>query len=94
MSAAAEQPPWSPWLLRFILKGVAACCGILSAGCMIFFFWVLSLLARNRSLLPITLLLLPVALECHPVGLPLVEHCGCLRLTAPSTRRGLRQDRC
>lgn len=68
MSARVKQPQWSPWLLRIILKGVGACCGILSAGSMIFFFWVLSLSARNHFLLPITLLLLPVSLVVILVG--------------------------
>jgi hypothetical protein len=38
---------------------------------MILFFWNLSLPARNRFLLPITLLLLPVALVVILVGCPL-----------------------
>ncbi len=68
MSAGSERPPWSPWLFRAFLRGVAACCGVMSAGSMIFFFWVLSLSGRNRFLLPITLLLLPVALVVILVG--------------------------
>jgi hypothetical protein len=38
---------------------------------MVFFFWVLSLSARHRMLIPITLLLLPVALVVILVGCPL-----------------------
>jgi hypothetical protein len=71
MSAVPEQPPWSPWLLRALLKGVAAGCGVLSAGCLIFFFWSLALTARNPFLIPITLLLLPVALGVILLGCPL-----------------------
>src|SRR5713101_5591753 len=71
MSAILEQPPWSPWLLRVLLMGASACCGVLSAVSMIFFFWVLSLSARHPLLLPITLLLLPVALVVIVVGCPL-----------------------
>jgi hypothetical protein len=71
MSAVPKQRPWSPWVIRALLKVVAAACGVLSAAAIIFFFWVLSLSGRNRLLLPITLLLLPVAVVVILVGCPL-----------------------
>jgi hypothetical protein len=95
MNAASERPPWSPWLLRAFLYVISSFCGVLSAGCIILFFWVLSLSARSRYLIPITLLLLPVALVVILVGCPLygiAAACGMKLHQLAAVYAGVRAD--
>jgi hypothetical protein len=71
MTQGSKQAGRSWWFLRVVVRGVMGLCGGAALGSMILFVAVLGLPVRSLLLLPVTLVLLPVALIAVVLGCPL-----------------------